>query len=85
MAKNVFFRLTRVKYLKGVGVATPSGHLRSKFFLPKFLDMLNEKDWPITLQHFQHMSEETPPNGAPMKYVTIFSDKYFIDALKNLY
>ena len=65
MAKNVFFRLTRVKYLKGVGVATPSGHLRSKFFLPKFLDMLNEKDWPITLRHFQHMSEETPPRGSP--------------------
>ena len=60
----MFFRLTRVKYLKGVGVATPSGHLRSKFFLPKFLDMLNEKDWPITLRHFQHMSEETPPRGA---------------------
>ena len=23
--------------------------------------------------------------GAPMKYVTIFSDKYFTGALKNLY
>ena len=74
MAKNVFFRLTRVKYLKGVGVATPSGHLRSKFFLPKFLDMLNEKDWPITLRHFQHMSEETPPRGADMENVADMAD-----------
>ena len=81
MAKNMFFLLTRVKYLKGVGVATPSGHLRSKFFLPKFLDMLNEKDWPITLRHFQHMSEETPPRESPKESVNYYQLNY-ISAVK---
>ena len=34
--------------------------------------MLNEKNWPITLRHFQHMSEETPPKGSSINDVTHF-------------